>query len=129
MTIIVSGQAAGAGHWSYKQLSTFPVIKNLAHLARKRLRREGLLEKRHAWVQLPMMAYSLVGVARHKEHLHVWTRWPQTFRQLAPAHLRHHHIGNHQMDQSLVLPGETQGVFPLRRFQHRVSPGLEDCLR
>src|SRR5437870_6573962 len=82
MTIIVSGQAAGAGHWSYKQLSTFPVIKNLAHLARKRLRREGLLEKRHAWVQLPVMEHSLVGVARHKEDLHVGTQGLQPFRQL-----------------------------------------------
>src|SRR5437870_12119321 len=113
MTIIVSGQAAGAGHWSYKQLSTFPVIKNLAHLARKRLRREGLLEKRHAWVQLPMMDQSLVGEARHIEDFHVGTRGLQLFRHLGSAHLWHHHIGDHQMDQSLVLPGDKEGVFPL----------------
>src|SRR2546428_13476228 len=104
MTIIVSGQAAGAGHWSYKQLSTFPVIKNLAHLARKRLRREGLLEERHAWVQLPVMEHSLVGVARHKEYLHVGTQGVQPFGQLAPAHPRYPHFANLQSIQSLVWP-------------------------
>src|SRR5438128_1284026 len=78
-------------------------IQHLAHLARQRIRSERLLQKRRAWVELPVMDNGLVGVARHKEDLHVGTRGLQKFRQFAPAHPWHDNVGHQQVDRHRVL--------------------------
>ena len=78
-------------------------VEDLADLADQRVERERLLQE---GVRPPSSTRGspmrLVGVARHVDDLHVGPRRQQPLGERRTAHLRHHDVGDQQIDRAVV---------------------------
>src|SRR2546425_1873815 len=100
-------------------------VEHLAHLTRQTIRREGLLEVGDPGLQDAVVDDGFVGIARRVQHPHVGSQPHQLVRQLSPAHPRHHHVGEEQVDRTVVLGRELQRGFSVWRLQDGVAVPLE----
>src|ERR1019366_2669538 len=77
-------------------------FQNLAHLLGQRGRREGLLQKGHFLVKNARVDDGVVRVAGHVQYLHAGTPRVQFLGQFPPAHLRHHHVRDQQVNPPAI---------------------------
>ena len=99
-------------------------VEHLAHLPDDRVRRERLLQERHARVEHAVVHDRIVGVARRVEHRRLGMALLQHRRHRPAAHLWQHDVGQDQMDRPVVSLGEFDGPLRRRRGVHRVAlPG------
>ena len=66
------------------------------------------------------IADGLVGVPRHVDHLHVGARRQQPLGEGRPAHLRHHDVGDQQVDRSGRLRRRRERLVAVGGRQHDV---------
>jgi hypothetical protein len=105
------------------------VIEHLAHLAGQGGRREGLLEKRRSRIKDAEMGDRVVCVDGHVEHFNVRSKALDHIGQGPPVHVRHHNIGEKEMDRTVPPLGEAERVLGILTFQHYVSLAREDVVR
>ena len=65
-------------------------------------------------------------VAGHIQGLDIWAQSRQPPNQGRPTHLRHHHVGQHQVDGPGVALANLQGLGRMPRVQHSVAGVPED---
>jgi len=63
----------------------------------------------------------VISVAGHVNDSHIAPQRYQLFSQLATAHLRHHHISQHQVYHSEMLPCQDQGLSSVSCHKYLVS--------
>ena len=71
---------------------------------------------------------SFFGVAGQEDHRNPRAVRHDLHRQLRPAHPRHHHIGQHQVDGRWIEPGQIQRGDSVLGFQNVVAIALQDDL-
>ena len=67
------------------------------------------------------MEHGVVGVTGDEQDLEIVANGGQALGQFAAAHLRHHHVGDQQVDGALVLGADLDGVRAVGRFQHGIA--------
>src|SRR6266496_3906912 len=75
------------------------------------------------------MGDGIVRVAGHVEHLDVPSRAFDQVGQSRPAHVRHHDVGEKEMDHAGMPFGEAERVLGILTFQHGVPHAREDVTR
>jgi hypothetical protein len=72
-----------------------------------------------------MSDHRVVRVAGHEEDGDVGPRGPKAVRQLAPAHARHDHVGQHEVDLPRVRAADLEGIRAVTRTQDGVPRRLQ----
>src|ERR1017187_9647895 len=89
--------------------------------------RERLLKKGDSAFQDAMLEDGVVGVSRHEKNARAVTGLRETPFDLASAHLRHHDVGEDEVDLAFVIPCEIEGLKPRFRAEDRVSEHLQNA--
>ena len=100
-------------------------VEHRAYAADERVDGEGLVDHgRVGQVGVVLVA----RVARHEQDAHRRLERGEAPGQRGPAHPRHHHVAQHQIDGAVLL-AEQQGLAAVRRREDRVAGRDEDELR
>src|SRR5436305_7082241 len=106
-------------------LAAVLAIKDLSHLSKKSVAREGFLEivdtRRHHAVP----DNRVIRIARHEQDPGILAQRCELLTQFATAHLRHQHVGEQQMNSRGSLARDLQRRSAIRCFEDGVACFLE----
>src|SRR2546428_10676362 len=105
------------------------LVQHLAYLAPRPVGREGILAEGGPRVEHAVLRDRFVGVPGHVQHPRVRTQRRQPVRELAAAHLGHHHVGEQQVDGALVALGQGQRLRAARGHEHAIARQLQHLAR
>ncbi len=75
------------------------LVQHLSDSVRKIIGAERFLNEIQSFVQNAAMFYHVCGIARHIKALEVRTDDSELFCQLSAMHLRHHYVGDQQVNR------------------------------
>src|SRR5277367_1295843 len=100
---------------------TAAVIQNAADLIRELTQGERLLKKIGSEISYVVVDHGLPGITGDEQHPRFWTQRQQFLCQLPSAHLRHHDIGDGQMNCRRMVLRNSQSVGAISGFQDLVA--------
>ncbi len=80
---------------------------------------------RVAFLQDAAMCYHVGGIARHIQAIEVRADGAEPFRQFPAVHLRHHHVGDQQVNIFRMFLGKMYGVYRSMRCKDRAAQIFE----
>jgi hypothetical protein len=104
-------------------------VQHSTDFPRENRRGEGLLQELHVRPKHAVADDSVVGVARKIQHFGRRPLGHDDFGQLAATQVRHDHIGQQQVDRTLVLRAQAQSLLPVAGLQHRIAVRLQGDAR
>src|SRR5262249_1961687 len=105
------------------------VVQHLAELAQQRVRAHGLLEEGEPFVEHAVVDDRVARVAGLVEHAGVRPGPGEGLRERAPAHARHHDVGQQQVDRARERLRHLERGVARPRLEDDVALRLQDLAR
>lgn len=112
-----------SGRWSCTLVRQ---VQDFGDLLDKRLWPIRLLKEGDSGVQHPVVADGLVRVPGGEEHAYPPPALAEVLGELPPAHSRHDHIREQEVDTSLVTGRHAERLLTTARLQHLEACTLQD---